>query len=450
MAELNEIFKAYDVRGIFPDQLDESVATKIGKAIVCFLNPSNVVVARDMRNSSNKLFKAVVEGITCQGANVIDIGLSSTDMFYFSVWRLQADAGVMITASHNPKEYNGLKIVKEKAQPVGEETGLKEIRVLVEKERFTVCEERGTVETKSMLGEFSDFCLGFVNPKKIKPFKVVMDAGNGMASLVAPAVFKGLPIKQVRQCFSLDGSFPNHEANPLKPENRRDLEERVKSENADLGLAWDGDADRCFFVNEKGEFVPGDLIVALLSKNILRENKGAKVLYDVRCSRFVPETIRASGGIPLINRVGHAFFKKRMFDEKAVFGGELSGHNYYAKSDFYFDNGFIPALQVLELMSEENKTLSELLVDAKGFYHSGEINSQVKDKDAKLVEIEERYKAKATRVMHVDGVTLEFPHYWFNVRKSNTEPLLRLVLEADSRELMLEKVKEVLSLIRRK
>jgi phosphomannomutase len=447
--DLNEIFKAYDIRGVFPTQLDENTTARVGRAIVCFLNAKKVVVGRDMRKSSEKLFRALVDGITSQGADVIDIGLASTDLFYFSTWKLGANAGVIITASHNPPEYNGLKIVKEKSHPVGEDTGLKEIRALVEKGRFTVCEKRGSVEQKDMLGEFAEFCLGFVDKSKIKPLKVVMDAGNGMASVVAPAVFKKLPIKQVRQCFSLDGSFPNHLADPLQPQNRVDTEKRVKKEGADLGLMWDGDADRCFFVNERGEFVAGDLIVALIAKNMLKKNKGRKVLYDVRCSHFVPKTIRAAGGIPVLQRVGHAFFKQSMREENALFGGELSGHNYYAVGDFFADNGLIPALQIMELISEENKGLSELLAEAKGFCHSGEINSRVEDKDAKLLEIEEKYRGKAKKVFHIDGLSMEFHNYWFNVRKSNTEPLLRLVLEAGNRELMEEKVKELLALIRK-
>ena len=450
MADLNAIFKAYDVRGIFPDQIDEDTAKKVGHALVCFLGCKKVVVGRDMRSSSEKLFKALVEGMTCQGADVVDIGLSSTDLFYYSVWKLEAGAGVMITASHNPPEYNGLKIVKEKAHPVGEETGLKEIKMLVEKSQFTTCEERGSVEEKDMLEGFAEFCKSFVDVGKIKPLKVVMDAGNGMASLVAPEVFKDIPIEQTKLFFELDGTFPNHEANPLKPENRRDAEKAVKEEKADIGILWDGDADRCFFTNEKGESVSADLIVALLAKNVLAKRKGAKILYDPRCSHFVPETIKKNGGKPIIERVGHSFMKKRMFDEQAAFGGELSGHNYYNRDDFYFDNGFIPALQILELISVEGKSLSELLVDAKGYFHSGEINSEVTDKDSKIAEIEEKYKADAKNVEHVDGVTLEFEHYWFNVRKSNTESKLRLNLEADSKELMNEKVKEVLSLIRTK
>ena len=450
MSDINAIFKAYDVRGVFPEQLDEGIAKKVGHALVCFLNAKTVVVGRDMRESGNKLFKALVDGITCQGANVIDIGMCSTDMFYFSVWKLGAGAGVMITASHNPPEYNGLKIVKEKAQPVGEETGLKEIKMLAEKNSFTTCEEPGGLEKKDMLQEFAEFCRSFVQLKKIKKLKVVMDAGNGMASIVAPAVFEGLPIEPIRQCFELDGTFPNHEANPLKPENRKDTVERVKKEKADLGVMWDGDADRCFFVDETGEAVSADLVVALLAKNILKTHKGGKVLYDPRCSHYVPETIKKAGGEPLMERVGHSFMKKRMLDEKAVFGGELSGHNYYAFEDFYADNGFIPALQVMELMSEGGKSLGQLLEDSKGFFHSGEINSDVEDKDAKIAKIEGKYAAKASNVLHVDGFTAEFEHWWFNVRKSNTESKLRLNLEADSKQLMDEKVKELLAVIRKK
>lgn len=450
MADLNAIFKAYDIRGIFPEQLDEEVAEKIGRALVCFLNCKKVVVGRDMRTSGQKLFDAIVRGITSQGADVIDIGLCSTDMSYFAAWKLEADAGIMITASHNPPEYNGLKIVREGAAPVGEESGLKEIRSLVEKNQLVQCESCGKVEKKDMLSEFGEFCRSFIDIEKIKPLKVAMDAGNGMASIVADEVFRGLPIEAERLFFKLDGTFPNHEANPLKAENRKDIERIVKEKGFDLGIAWDGDADRCFFINEKAEFVPGDLIVALLAKNLLKKEKGGKILYDVRCSHFVPETIKKAGGVPLINRVGHAFFKKRMAEENAVAGGELSGHNYYARENFYFDNGFIPALQVMELMAEEGKKLSELLEDAKGFFHSGEINSEVEDKDGKIAELEEKYKGNANDVFHIDGLSMEFDNYWFNVRKSNTEPLLRLNLEADNKELMEEKVKEVLGIIRKK
>ncbi len=449
MAEIDKIFKAYDVRGIYPDELDEAVAEKTGKALVCFLNCKKVLVGRDMRPSGEKLFEALVRGITSQGADVIDIGLCSTDMFYFGVWKEKADAGVMITASHNPPEYNGLKITKENAGPIGEETGLKEIKSLVAKGELIAGEKQGKIEKKDVLKEFGKFCRGFVNVKKIKPLKVAMDAGNGMASLVAPEVFKGLPIEQERLFFELDGTFPNHEANPLKEENRKDIEAKVKEINADLGIAWDGDADRCFFFDEKGNFVPGDFVVALLAKNTLKRNKGGKIIYDVRCSHFVPKTIEEAGGIPIIHRVGHAFIKKSMNDEKAVFGGELSAHNYYAvNNEFFFDNGFIPALQILEIISEEKKPFSEL-VTAEGFHHSGEINSEVAEKDAKIAEIEAKYKGSAKNIFHIDGISVEFGDWWFNVRKSNTEPLLRLVLEAKSKELMDEKVKEVLGLIRK-
>jgi len=451
VADLNAIFKAYDVRGVFPEQLDEETAEKIGSALVKFLGCKTVVVGKDMRPSGKKLFKALVKGINSQGANVIDIGLCSTDLYYYSVWKLGAGAGAMITASHNSSEYNGLKIVKEKARPIGEETGLKEIKKLVEKNDFKESGNKGTVGEKNLLDDFVKECREFVEEKKIRSLKVVMDAGNGMASVIAPKMFDGLPIEAIEQCFELDGNFPNHDANPLKPENTVDTKERVKKEKADLGIMWDGDADRCFFVDDRGETVPSEWVAALLAEKILGKNKGRTVLYDVRCSRFLHETVEKNGGKPVMQRVGHAFFKENMRKLNAVFGAELSGHNYYKIGDLNFDSGFIPALQLMQILSENGKPLSELLQGARErFFHSGEINSDVKDKDAKISEIEEAYKEKAKKVYRMDGISVEFEDYWFNVRKSNTEPVLRLVLEAFSKQLMEEKTKEVLEIIRSK
>ncbi len=396
------------------------------------------------------LHKALVKGIVSQGCDAIDFGLCSTDEYYFAIAKTNLPGGVMVTASHNPKQHNGFKITGKKAFPIGEETGLPEIKKLVAENNFSKAKKKGKILKKNLLGDFVKMCLKFVDKKKVKKLKVVVDFGNGMASLTAKKAFEELPIKVIPLCYGLDGNFPCHEANPLVPENRKGVEEAVLKEKADLGIAFDGDADRCFFIDDRGKFVPGDFICALLAKNFLEKRKGL-ILFDLRCSKFVQKTIEENGGTWELSRVGHSFFKKGMKEKKALFGGELSGHYYYnfKKENYVSDNALIPALQIIELLSSENKKFSEIIGEAEeSFFVSGEINSEVKNKEAKMKELESVYRETAKKIFWLDGISAEFGDWWFNARPSNTEPLLRLNLEANSKKLLDEKLQEVLKIIR--
>ncbi len=446
---VSDIFKSYDVRGLYPAELNGQTAFRISRAVVQSTKAKTIVVGRDMRLSGPALHEQIVAGAQQQGAKVFDLGLCSTDLFYFSVWKLKADAGIMITASHNPKQYNGLKITRKNAIVLGSDSGLLEIKKLVEENKFKDAKKRGAVVRKSCLDDFVNFVRGFVDVKKIGALKVVLDAGNGMASEIAPRVFAGLPLNIVLLCFGLDGNFPNHEANPLLERNRKDIIAKVVEEKADLGIAWDGDADRVFFIDNNGEFIRGDFLLALLAKNILQKKKGATILYNAPSTKFIADTIKACGGKPLMCRTGHAFFKAKMKETKAPLGGELSGHYYYSFKDLLADNGMIPALQILELLSTEKKKLSESFSEArKKYFISGEINFTVQEKDAKVKEIEEKFKPSAKKVFYLDGLSMEFGDWWFNLRKSGTEPLLRLNLEANSRQLMEQKRGEISAIIK--
>lgn len=436
------IFKAYDVRGIYPEQLNEEIAHKLGNAFVQFLNCRNVAVGRDMRLSSGALFKALCKGITGSGADVIDLGLCSTDMFYFAVEKYGYDSGIMITASHNPKEWNGFKLTRGHAIPIGDNNGLMEIRDIIAKNKSGKSNKKGSVLKKDFMDEFAKFCINFVDASRIKPLKVVMDACNGMAGMVAPKIFSHTKIKIVPMYFKLDGSFPNHQSNPLIEENRQEIMQRVLKESADLGIAWDGDADRCFFIDDEGRFVPGDFITGLLARETLKKMPGAKIFYDLRASRFVKDIIEKNSGEPRMCRVGHAFFKQHMREENGEFAGEVSGHYYYHSGNLFADNGMIPALQMLQLISEGGKKLSEILKETDNYHISGEINLTVKDKDAVLERIESYHK-DAKNIYHIDGLSAEYGDWRFNLRKSNTEQLIRLNLEADTEEKMLD-MKEAL------
>jgi len=450
-----KIFKAYDVRGIYPDELDEEAAFKIGAAFVTFLGKKNIVIGRDMRRSSDALSDSLAAGINYRGGKVIDIGLCSTDMVYFAVAKYKHDGGIMITASHNPPQYNGMKFVRENAIPIGEDSGLEQIKDIVVRDK----ELQGAYSSKTkptdaikkqVLVEFRKHVLSFIDIDKIKPLKIIVDAGNGMAGLTAPEIFSELKCKVIPMCFELDGSFPDHQPDPLVPENRVKIESRMKKGDLDLGIAFDGDADRCFFIDDKGKFVPGDFITALLAEHFLKKNKGkkdsvSKVIYDVRASWAVRDIVHKSGGVPLVNRVGHAFFKQRMRDEKAVFGGEVSGH-YYFRDNFNADSGIIAALVLIGILSDSGKKLSELVSRFKDYHVSGEINSTVQDKDAAIAKLKEKYSD--AKQYFIDGISVEYDDWHFNVRKSNTEPLLRLNLEAKSSKLMKQKTDEVLGVIR--
>jgi phosphomannomutase len=444
------IFKAYDVRGIYPGEINEAGARDIGRAFVAYLGGGRIGVSRDMRVSSPSLAAAFIDGARAQGAHVVDYGLAGTDMMYFGVVRDGLDGGAQITASHNPGEYNGVKLVRKEAFPLSGDAGINDIRDMVMGGTIPAASgPRGTIESRELLAEYTTRVLSFIDPGAVSPFNVVLDAGSGIGGLVAPGLFDALPCKTTRLCFEVDGTFPNHEANPLIEENRRDIVERVIKDGADIGIAWDGDADRCFFIDGTGEFIAGDFVTALLAEAALLKAPGSKIIYDVRASYAVKDTVARCGGTALMNRVGHAFIKRRMREEDAVFGGEVTGH-YYFKDFAYADNGFIPALLMLELMSKKGKTLRDLLAPYREKYFiSGEVNTKLSDMkmvDVKLAELAGRYSDAHT--YKLDGFSAEYPDWHFNVRGSNTEPMLRLNLEALTPELMERKRDEVLSILR--
>jgi phosphomannomutase len=439
-----EIFKAYDVRGIYPEQLDEEVSYSIGRAFVTFLGESKIVTGRDMRLSSPALSRAFIAGANDQGADVTDIGLCSTDMLYFASGALD-QPGAMFTASHNPKEYNGLKLCRRKAGPISVDTGIADIRDLVISGGFSDPARKGTVEEEDMLPRYIDHVLGFIDVSALLPLKVVADAGNGMGGLILPSLFERLPCTLVPHCFELDGSFPHHQPDPINPENIKLLSQWVLEAGGDLGMAFDGDADRVFLVDDRGEAVSGSLTTAMVAKRILQTHPGENIIYNCINSWVVPETIRQYGGTPVRERVGHSFIKQTMAKTGAVFGGEHSGH-YYFRDNYRADSGLIAAMFILEIVSLEKKPLSEILEPFKKYHASGEINSRVQDIPSKLEEIARIYSQG--KVDRLDGITIEFDDWWFNLRPSNTEPLIRLNLEARTRELMEEKRDEVLAVIR--
>ena len=453
-----KVFKAYDVRGIYPDELDEAGAEAIGRAYVEQFEPRRLAVGRDMRLSSPAMQEAFMRGATSAGADVLDLGLVGTEMVYFAVGSLGLEGGAMVTASHNPKEYTGMKLVRRGALPVGGESGLLDVRDRAVAEETRPGEPRpggshrdgsvteGSLATHDIWPAYVERVLSFVDVSAIKPLKVVIDAANGMAGAMLPPVLEQLPVETVRCYFEPDGSFPNHEPNPLLPENREFIVQKTLEEGADLGVAFDGDADRCFFVDDTGEFVPGDFVTALFAESLLEREPGAKVIYDVRASRAVPDTIEGAGGVPLVNRVGHAFIKARMRKEDAAFAGEVSGH-YYFRDFSQADSGVVPFLLMLELISKRDRRLSEILAPLRSRYFiTGELNTPVPDVALKLQELKERYADG--HVSHLDGISVDFDDWHFNVRPSNTEPLLRLNLEATSEELMERKRDEVLEAIR--
>jgi phosphomannomutase len=440
-----KVFKAYDVRGIYPVELDEAGAEAIGRAYVEQFEPRRMAVGRDMRLTSPAMQEALMRGAASAGADVLDLGLVGTEMVYFAVGSLGLEGGAMVTASHNPKEYTGVKLVRRGALPVGGESGLLDVR-----DRALADDSpagaRGTVAHYDIWPAYVERVLSFVDLGAIKPLKVVIDAANGMAGTMLPPVLERLPIETARCYFEPDGSFPNHQPNPLLPENREFIVRRTLAEGADLGVAFDGDADRCFFVDDTGEFVPGDFVTALFTESVLEKEPGAKIIYDVRASRAVPDTIERGGGGALVNRVGHAFIKARMRKEDAAFAGEVSGH-YYFRDFSQADSGVVPFLLMLELISKRGRRLSEILAPLRGRYFiTGELNTPVPDVALKLQELKERYADG--RVSHLDGISVDYDDWHFNVRPSNTEPLLRLNLEATSEDLMERKRDEVLEVIR--
>jgi phosphomannomutase len=442
----SKVFKAYDVRGIYPDELDEAGAEAIGRAYVEQFEPRRMAVGRDMRVSSPAMQAALMRGAAAAGVDVLDLGLVGTEMLYFAVGSLGLEGGAMVTASHNPKEYTGMKLVRRGALPVGGESGLLDVRDRAVADAATNASEPGRIEPHDIWPAYVEQVLSFVDVGAIQPLRVVIDAANGMAGTMLPPVLEQLPLDAVRCYFEPDGTFPNHEPNPLLPENREFIVRKTLEEGADLGVAFDGDADRCFFVDDSGEFVPGDFVTALFAESVLEKEPGAKVIYDVRASRAVPDTIERAGGVPLVNRVGHAFIKARMRKDDAAFAGEVSGH-YYFRDFSQADSGTVPFLLMLELISKRGRRLSEILAPLRSRYFiTGELNTPVPDVALKLQELKERYADG--RVSHLDGISVDFDDWHFNVRPSNTEPLLRLNLEAMSEELMERKRDEVLEVIR--
>jgi phosphomannomutase len=450
------IFKAYDVRGTYPDQMDEELAYRIGRAFPQVLaelegtppEEQRIAVGRDMRKSAPGMAAEYARGISESGADVLDVGMAGTEMVYWAVGARKLDGGLMCTASHNPKAYTGAKLVKRGALALSGDSGIGELRDLVANgEPGPPVDEPGEISTEDIGDAFRADALGYIDADAIQPLKVMLDGGNGMAGPMVGPILDGFPLDQERAYWEPDGDFPDHEPNPLLEENRRFILDKVKETGADLGIAWDGDADRCFFIDDTARFVDGDFMTALLAESILRKQPGAAILYDVRASRAVRDVVEREGGHAHMNRVGHAFFKTRMREVGAAFGGEVSGHYYF--HDFYCaDSGTIPALLLLELLSVEGKKLSELLDPLRSRYFiSGEINSEVDDQDAKMAALEERYWDG--RVSKLDGLSIDYDDWHFNVRPSNTEPLLRLNLESlVSSEHMEEKRDEVLELIR--
>ena len=441
------IYKAYDVRGLYPQELDEDAAERIGCALAQQLGATRLGTGMDPRPSSVGLLEAFAAGAAAAGAATVDFGLVPTEMLYFGVASKELDGGVMVTASHNPPQYNGMKLVGAGALPLSGDAGIPELKqrsqALVELPSHG---DGAGYERLDLYPAYVAHLHGLVDSTSFKPYRVVMDAANGVAGKLAPRVFDDTPIDRVEMYFEVDGTFPNHAPNPLLEENSREIRARVVAEKADLGVAWDGDADRCFFIDEHGEFVPGDFVTALLAEALLLKHPGAAILYDLRASRAVPDVISANGGVPLLNRVGHAFFKQRMRREPVLFGGEVSGH-YYFSDNYNADSGFIPALLILELLSQKGATMAELLEPLRTKYFiSGEINSTVDDVGAALARLEEQFADG--EITRIDGVSVDYDRWHFNVRASNTEPLVRLNLGADTQELMEEKRDLVLGIIR--
>jgi phosphomannomutase len=456
-----DIFKAYDIRGLYGEQIDGPIAEQIGRAFARVLSDLSgkpvadlcVGLGRDMRLTAPELSERYRAGLLAEGANVLDAGLIGTEMLYYLVGSRSLDGGLMCTASHNPKAYTGAKLVREGAIALSGDSGIQDIRRMIEAGRAGGLESsgEGSIEQVDLYGEFHAAVLKFIDPSVIEPLKVVVDGGNGMAGPVAGPLLEGFGLDLIETCWTPDGNFPEHEPNPLLPENRRFIIDRVLAAGADLGIAWDGDADRCFFIDETGRFVDGDFLTALLAESLLEKRSDPTqpeaILYDVRASRAVADTVERAGGTAHVNRVGHAFFKTRMRAEGSLFGGEVSGHYYFR--DFYCaDSGTIPALLVLELLSRTGRSMSELLEPYRSRYFiSGEINSEVSDAAGKMAEIAERYGDAEQK--QLDGISIDYPDWHFNVRSSNTEPLLRLCLESlVSPEDMERRRDEVLDLIR--
>ena len=451
-ARLDKVFKAYDIRGITPDELDEDLARAVGRAFAALTGAKAVAIGQDMRPSSDPLAEALADGINSQGADVVRVGLCSTDMLYFVAGHLDMP-GIMLTASHNPAQYNGLKLCRAGAVPIGQDTGLSELRRMVEAgEPGADAATRGSVSRRDdLLTAYAAHVRSFADASALRPLKVVVDAGNGMAGHVLPVIFGGgdgidaLPFELVPMYFELDGTFPNHPANPIEPENMADLQARVVAEGADVGLAFDGDADRVFLVDEKGAIVPSSLVGAVVAATMIEREPGATILYNLICSHIVPETIESAGGKPVMTRVGHSFIKQVMADTGAAFGAEHSGH-YYFRDNYRADSGLIAALVTLDVLSRAGKPLSEVLAPYDVYSSSGEVNRRIDGDPADVIkQVAAAFPAEAAD--WTDGLTVQGDGWWFNLRPSNTEPLLRLNAEAGSEAEMVRVRDDILARI---
>ena len=439
------IFKAYDIRGVYPTDLNENIAYLVGRAFVTFLGANRVVVGRDMRLSGPVLHAAVVNGIVDQGSDVVDIGMVSTDQYYYACATLGLP-GLMVTASHNPKQYNGFKMVRQMPYLLSGDSGIQDIRNLVEREDFARAGQKGQVISQNFQNGFVEKVLSIIDRPAIRPLKVVVDTGNGMVGPILTEVYRQLPIQLVGMYLEPDGSLPNHGLDPLMPENRAELQRRVVEEKADVGFAFDGDGDRFFTIDNRGQFVSGDFLTAIMSSYMLEKTPNSKIIYDVRASWAVPDLIKTAGGTPLMERVGHAFIKRRMAGEDAIYGGEVTGHYYF--KDFYFaDSGILPSLILLEMLSKRGVNLSDLLAPLEAKYFiSGEINSTVAQPQDRLHVLSETFCDG--QQYRLDGLSVVYPTWHMNVRTSNTEPLLRLNLEAKTQDEMEKRRDQVLSIIR--
>jgi phosphomannomutase len=441
------IFKAYDVRGVYGETLNEEVAYRIGRAAAQYLKVSEIAVGRDMRLSSPQIAAALITGITDQGVNTIDLGLTTTDGLYFAVGKFAYSAGIMVTASHNPAKYNGMKFCRAEAFPISLDTGLADIRDLAISGTFSEPSRKGEVTKRDITDDFVNHALSFIDVHKIKPLKVVIDAGNGMAGLIMPRVFKRLPCQLIPLYFELDGSFPNHPASPIEPQNMVDVQRKVRETGADVGAAFDGDADRMFPVDEHGNLVDGSQVTAMVANSLLHKHPGATVLHNLIVSKSVPELVAKLGGKAVRTRVGHSFIKADMRAVNGIFAGEHSGH-FFFRDNWYADSGLIALLIMLELISVEGKPLSEIIKPLDTWIRSGEINSTVADAHAKLDALEAHFSKGALSVDKLDGLTVDYGDWWFNVRASNTEPLLRLNVEAKDQAVLERKRDELLAFIR--
>jgi len=441
------IFKAYDIRGIYPNEIDEETVYRTAQAYVKFVKPKEIVLGKDVRLSSPSLWQAAAEGIIDAGVDVIDIGTISTDMLYFSVAKYGLGGGITISASHNPGEYNGMKVVREEAIPISSDTGLQEILQIVLKSEKIIGKKKGRIIKKDIMEGYLNHIRSFIDTVKVKSLKIVANANFGLAGEVVKRLTKDMPVEIIGINFTPDGNFPKGRPDPLIPQNRQETISKIEETGADFGVAWDADADRCFFFDGAGEFIEGYFITATLAKTFLKRSPRSTIIFDPRLTWANIETIVENGGVPIINKCGHSFFKDRMRREDAVFAGEMSGH-YYFRDNFYADNGMIPFMIMMENLSTSGKTMSQLMAPLKGKYFvSGEINREVKDTQKIIIHMENRYRGSI--VDHIDGLSIEYPDWRFNLRPSNTEPLLRLNLEARSKDLMEEKRDEIVGQISR-